>query len=204
MSAGHRSCYRRYNRVMTSHYDVLGVGVDAGLEEVRRAYYRKAQLLHPDRYAGSSPEGQDRAEAEMKAVNAAWTTLRNSEARRRYDIELGLIAVDDEDEALDDVDLWESEHQQPSSVFRRGAVPLVIVLVLVAGIVASGIAVVFQSDNPRPRWSVTATAELRSAAIEAGMTAPEADCFVKAVTSRYAPSEDVDPAVIQQVALACR
>jgi hypothetical protein len=189
---------------MTSHYDVLGVGVDADLEEVRRAYYRKAQLLHPDRFAGSSPEDQDRAEAEMKSVNAAWATLRNTDARRRYDIEQGLIAIDDEDDAADDVDLWEPEPQPPPSVFRRGAVPLIIVVVLVAGLVASGIAVVFQSDDPRPRWSVTATAELRSAAIEAGMTAPEADCFVKAITSRYGPTEYVDPAVIQQVALACR
>ena len=189
---------------MTSYYDVLGVGVDAGPEEVKRAYYRKAQLLHPDRFAGSSPEEQERAEVEMKAVNAAWTTLRNTEARRRYDIELGLNAVDDVDEVPDDVDLWESEPQPPPSVFRRGAVPLIIVVVLVAGIVASGIAVVFQSDNPRPRWSVTATAELRSAAIEAGMTAPEADCFVKAITSRYEPTEYVDPAVIQQVAIGCR
>lgn len=189
---------------MTSYYDVLGVGVDAGPEEVRRAYYRKAQLLHPDRYAGSSLEERERAEVEMKAVNAAWATLRNAEARRRYDIELGLIEADGQDEVPGGEDPWESEPQPPQSVFRRGAVPLVIVLVLVAGIVASGIAVVFQSDNPVPRWSVTATAELRSAAIDAGMTAPEADCFVKAITSRYGPTEDVDPAVVQQVASGCR
>lgn len=189
---------------MTSHYDLLGVGVDAAPEEVRRAYYRKAQLLHPDRYAGSSPEEQERAEAEMKAVNAAWATLRNTEARRRYDVELGLIEVAGRDEAPDEKDLWEPEPQPHPSVFRRGAVPLVIVVLLVAGIVASGIAVVFQSDNPSPRWSVNATAELRSAAIEAGMTAPEADCFVRAITSRYGPTEDVDPAVIQQVANSCR
>lgn len=190
---------------MTSYYDVLGVGVDAGPEEVRRAYYRKAQLLHPDRYAGSSTEEQNRAEAQMKAVNAAWATLRNAESRRRYDLELGLVEVDGgEGYGPDDVDLWEPEAQPRQSVFRRGAVPLVIVILLIAGIVASGMAVVFQSDNPSPRWSVTATAELRSAAIEFGMTAPEADCFVRAITSRYGPTESIDPAVIQQIAAACR
>ena len=184
---------------MTTFYDVLGVGVDAAPEEVRRAYYRKAQLLHPDRYAGSSPLEQERA------------TLRNAEARRRYDIELG-SDVDGEREAPDDVEPWapddvepwEPEPEPQPSVFRRGAVPLVIVVLLVAGIVASGIAVVFQSDNLSPRWSVNATAELRSAAIEAGMTAPEADCFVRAITSRYHPTEDVDPAVVQQIANSCR
>lgn len=189
---------------MTSHYDVLGVGVDAGPEEIRRAYYRQAQLLHPDRNAGSSPEERERAETEMKAVNAAWATLRKAESRRAYDVELGHIEVDGLDEVPEDVDLCEPEPQAPQSVFRRGAVPLVIVVVLVAGIVASGIAVVFQSDNPSPGWSVTATAELRSAAIEAGMTAPEADCFVRAITSRYGPTEAIDPAVVQQVAIGCR
>ena len=196
---------------MTSPYDVLGVGVDADLEEVRRAYYRKAQLLHPDRYTGSSREEQARAEAEMKAVNAAWSTLRNTEARHRYDIEAGLVADDDrgadeapDDEAPDDEEAWEPEPPFRPSVFRRGAVPLIIVLVLVAGLVASGIAVVLQADNPSPRWSTAGIAELRSAAIDAGMTAPQADCFVKALTSRYGPSDNVDPAVIQNVADACR
>ena len=201
---------RRYNRGMTSPYDVLGVGVDADLEEVRRAYYCKAQLLHPDRFAGSSPEEQERAEAEMKAVNAAWSTLRHAEARHRYDIEAGLVVDDGDevqapnDEAPDDEDRWEPEPEFRPSVFRRGAVPLIIVLVIVAGLVASGIAVVLQADNPSPRWSTAGIAELRSAAIEAGMTAPQADCFVKALTSQYGPSDNVDPAIIQNVADACR
>ena len=187
---------------MTSYYDVLGVGVDAGLDEVRRAYYRKAQVLHPDRYAGSSPEERERAEAEMKALNAAWNTLRNAETRRSYDVELGLVDDDGGHEVLAVEDLWEEEPPRPS-VFRRGAVPLIIVLLLVAGIVASGIAVVFQADNPAPRWSTAGIAELRSAAINAGMTAAQADCFVEAMTTRYGPSDDVDPAVIQGVVDAC-
>jgi curved DNA-binding protein CbpA len=189
---------------MTSHYDFLGVGVDADPEEVRRAYYRKAQLLHPDRYGGSSPEERERAEVEMKAVNAAWTTLRNTEARHRYDVEAGLVDGDVDDEAPADAEVWESEPPPLPSLFRRGAVPLVIVVVLVAGMLASGIAMVFQADNPSPRWSTTGIAELRSAAIDAGMTVPQADCFVKALTSRYGPSDAVDRAVIQQVADACR
>src|SRR5205814_1030853 len=52
-----------YNGSMTSYYDVLGVAADADLEEVRRAYYRKAQRLHPDRYAGAPDPDRRRAEA---------------------------------------------------------------------------------------------------------------------------------------------
>jgi curved DNA-binding protein CbpA len=190
---------------MTSYYDVLGVGADAGVEEVRRAYYRKAQLLHPDRYAGSPDSVRQRAEAEMKALNEAWNTLRNSETRRRYDIELGL--VDGEAEELSVEGLWdeaEDEAEPRPSPLRRRGVRLVIVFVLIAGIVASGVAVLSQSDDHSARWDATATAELRSAAIDAGMTAPQADCFVATITSRYGPSDDVDRAVIQQVANACR
>ena len=194
-----------YNGGMTSYYNVLGVGVDADLEEVRRAYYRKAQLLHPDRYAASFDPERRRAEAEMKAVNEAWNTLRNSEARRRYDSELGLIDADDEDEELGDEDPWEeAEPQRPRSGFRRAGVRLAITLVLIASIVASVIAAVSQSDNQSARWSAAAIAELRFAALNAGMTAPQAECFVEAITSRYGPSDAVDWAVIQPVADACR
>ncbi|HEY0399845.1 MAG TPA: J domain-containing protein, partial [Acidimicrobiia bacterium] len=91
---------------MTSYYDVLGVGADADFEELRRAYYRKARLFHPDRYAESPDPERRRAEAEMKALNEAWNTLGNSEARRRYDIELGLIDADDQGEELGDDGLW--------------------------------------------------------------------------------------------------
>ncbi|MDQ1489245.1 MAG: hypothetical protein QOJ23_1759, partial [Actinomycetota bacterium] len=71
-------------------------------------------------------------------------------------------------------------------------------------VVASAIATLSPPDNHPARWSATATAELRSAAIKAGMTAPQADCFVDGITTRYGPSDDVDRAVIQQVADGCR
>jgi curved DNA-binding protein CbpA len=189
---------------MTSYYDVLGVGVDADSEEVRRAYYRKAQLFHPDRYAGSPDPERQRAEAEMKAVNEAWNTLGNSEARRRYDIELGLIDADGDDEELGDEGLWDDAERPRPSFFRSRGVRLAVALVVIAGVVASVIAVLPKPDDHSARWSATATADLRSAAIKAGMTPPQADCFVHAITTRYGPSDDVDRAVIQQVADACR
>ncbi|HEV3362570.1 MAG TPA: J domain-containing protein [Acidimicrobiia bacterium] len=193
---------------MTSYYDVLGVGVDADLEEVRRAYHRKAQLLHPDRYAGSSDAERQRAEAEMKALNEAWRTLRNADARRRYDSELGLVGVDDVDEGelgLEDDGPWEETEPQPTrSVFRR-AVVFAITFVLIASIVGSVIAAVVSQPDDRPgRWSGAAIAELRFAALNAGMTAPQAQCFVEAFTSRYGPSDAVDWAALQPLVEACR
>jgi len=61
---------------MASLYDVMGVAADADLDEVRRAYHRKAQIVHPDRYAASAPTDQQQAESEMKALNAAWSVQR--------------------------------------------------------------------------------------------------------------------------------
>lgn len=117
---------------MTSYYDLLGVDVDAGFEEVRRAYHRKAQLLHPDRHPGSSDAERRQAETAMVALNEAWNTLRTG------------------------------------------------------------------------RWSGAAIADLRWRALNAGMTAPQATCFVEAVTSRYGPSDEVPVAAVQQLANACR
>ncbi|MCA1842939.1 MAG: J domain-containing protein, partial [Actinobacteria bacterium] len=190
---------------VASYYDVLGVGVDADLAEVRRAYYRKAQLLHPDRYATSPDPERRRAEAEMKAINEAWNTLRNATARRRYDSELGLVDADDGDGMLGDEDLWEElEPQPPRSVFRRAGVPLAITLVLVASIVASLVAMVSQPEDQPARWSGAAIAQLRFEALNAGLTAPQAQCFVEAITGRYGPSDAFDWSAIQPLVDACR
>lgn len=70
---------------LTSHYDVLGVGPRASLEEIKRAYYRKARTYHPDAHAGSSDDVRDEAERAMAMLNAAWTVLRDTDRRAQYD-----------------------------------------------------------------------------------------------------------------------
>lgn len=46
----------------TEFYDLLGVAPDASKAQIRRAYYAKAKLCHPDRFPGD-----DAKEAEFKA-----------------------------------------------------------------------------------------------------------------------------------------
>jgi hypothetical protein len=60
-----------------THYEVLGVARTAPTSEVRRAYVTLARRHHPDRAGGD-------AEA-MRAVNEAWTTLRDPARREQYD-----------------------------------------------------------------------------------------------------------------------
>lgn len=195
----------RYNGVVTSFYDVLGVGVDADLSEVRRAYYRKAQLLHPDRFATALGPERQRAEADMKVVNAAWATLRDPETRRRYDVTLGLVDSDKEDadaplEAAAPREEAEPQHR-PSGVPRVG---VAVVLMLIIAMVAAVMAAVSQSDDEAPGWKASEIAQLRFVAVNAGLTAPQAECFVEAITSRFEPSEPIDQVVQQLVVAACR
>src|SRR3546814_8494136 len=61
----------------TTHYEVLGVGRGATTAELRAAYVELARIHHPDRAGGDA--------ARMRAVNAAWATLRNPARRAAYD-----------------------------------------------------------------------------------------------------------------------
>lgn len=61
-------------------YEVLGVGRDAGEDDLKRAYKRLARQYHPD--VNPDPE----AEARFKEVALAYETLSDPERRRRYDM----------------------------------------------------------------------------------------------------------------------
>lgn len=90
--AGIRAHDAEHDDVAT-HYDVLGVDSDAGLEEIKRAYYDRARLYHPDAHAASAPSVRAEAERTMQALNQAWSVLRDKTYRRRYDRSLAREAV---------------------------------------------------------------------------------------------------------------
>lgn len=68
-----------------THYQVLGIPESASADEVRRAHRQLAQVLHPDRQAGSSAAEKSLAERRMREVNAAWTALSDPGRRAEYD-----------------------------------------------------------------------------------------------------------------------
>jgi hypothetical protein len=61
-------------------YDELGVDPGVSVDELRRAYYRRARELHPDVNPGRTDDA-------MRRLNQAWTVLSNPTTRRRYDLQ---------------------------------------------------------------------------------------------------------------------
>jgi hypothetical protein len=63
-----------------SHYDVLGLPVDATAQQIKAAYRKAARVTHPD-HGGDA--------AEFRRVNLAYEVLSNPQTRSRYDRSYG-------------------------------------------------------------------------------------------------------------------
>lgn len=61
-------------------YEILGVGLEASPEEIKKAYRKLARTYHPD----TNP-GNDEAEEKFKEISEAYATLSNVEQRKEYD-----------------------------------------------------------------------------------------------------------------------
>jgi hypothetical protein len=68
---------------MLDFYSVLGLSRHANHEEIKAAYWNLAKQSHPDVNAGD-----EHAEQRTKAINRAYETLGDPDARAAYDLEL--------------------------------------------------------------------------------------------------------------------
>jgi curved DNA-binding protein CbpA len=64
---------------MTDHYAALGLGSNATLADVKKAFRQKAALYHPDRNAAAD------APERFRAVQAAYDVLSDDDKRQAYD-----------------------------------------------------------------------------------------------------------------------
>ncbi len=67
-----------------NYYHVLGVRNDAGFDELRSAYRRRAMECHPDRFANDAEKTE-----EFKRVVEAFNVLSDPIGRRSHDLSLG-------------------------------------------------------------------------------------------------------------------
>ncbi len=67
------------------YYEILGIGEDSTVGQIRDAYRYKAQILHPDHTQGLPESTRLRSEEEFKRVNRAYDVLKEPGLRQRYD-----------------------------------------------------------------------------------------------------------------------
>ena len=84
-------------RKFRTHYDNLQVAENASPEVIKGAYKYLCQKWHPDRH----PKDKDRADRNLKIINAAYEVLSNPEKRRRHDEWIRVTAKDYTDGAYD-------------------------------------------------------------------------------------------------------
>lgn len=72
---------------MKNHYEILEVGRKATLEEIKKAYRKKALMFHPDKNSGSKI-----ASEKFKEICSSYKTLIDKKKRAEYDLTLPPIS----------------------------------------------------------------------------------------------------------------
>ena len=85
---------------MSDHYAALGLGSDASLADIKKAFRQKAARFHPARNAAAD------ASTRFRAVQAAYDVLADPQKRQAYDDNRRRNLLDDPLETARDI--WQT------------------------------------------------------------------------------------------------
>lgn len=85
---------------MKDHYAALGLGSDASLADIKKAYRQKAAFFHPDRNTAAD------AGARFREVQEAYDLLSDATKRQAYDDNRRRNLLDDPHEIARDI--WQT------------------------------------------------------------------------------------------------
>jgi DnaJ-class molecular chaperone len=110
---------------MADYYQLLGIGPQASVAEIRQAYSRLAREKHPDRFQDAAEKQQ--AQRLFQDITTAFNTLTNPRSRQEYDQardkpqpktpeDIAAAAFENSQAALEAGDLTEAVTQLHSAV----------------------------------------------------------------------------------------
>ncbi|KAE8708172.1 Soluble inorganic pyrophosphatase [Hibiscus syriacus] len=82
-------------RGLPSYYNVMGVEIDASIQDIKRAYRKLAMQWHLDKWM-STPSLLSEAKRKFQQIQEAYSVLSDQRKRTHYDA--GLFDLDDEDD----------------------------------------------------------------------------------------------------------
>ncbi len=110
----------RVKQASMTHFEVLGVGADATLKEIRTAYVKLVKMYHPDRFSGQADDVVTLASEVFARITEANDLLCDSERRRVYLSELRTgKTVEESQQEVARALTAESQFQQGEEALRK-------------------------------------------------------------------------------------
>lgn len=81
---------------MKNYYAILGIPRDATTLEIKQAYRKRALLIHPDKNSNASTF------SEMSEINEAYSVLKDSELKGKYDASFAASQLEFENTVFND------------------------------------------------------------------------------------------------------
>lgn len=151
-----------------THYEVLGVDPKADVAQIKKAYLKRARVLHPDNNRGLSKTESDKRSRKMQELNIAWGTVSDATKRKGYDQSLEQIK-EPSSKGFTYQDISEEFTARGEPVKRKGPefatkdemeirgiaklikpIPLTVLFVIVIGVLIVGLFITGSSESPNP------------------------------------------------------